>query len=237
MVVPAFNEQKLLAGSLKSIRESVAAAGLKTDQWELIVCDNASTDDTPRIAGQAGARVVHESHRQIARARNTGAATARGQWLLFVDADTWPNPALMRATLAAMESGEICAGGARVSSADSSAGVKLVVATWNLISGVLRLAAGGSLFCRRQAFLDLGGFNEELYAAEEIDFCRRLSEWGRTHGQRLIILSGVEFRTSLRKMELYGRFEIIGMFLRAVIHPSRMLRDKKLLGMWYDGRR
>ena len=91
VVAPAFNEQKLLARSLESIRAAITANGLVEGQWELIVCDNASTDDTAQIAAQAGARVVYESSRQIASARNCGAASARGQWLLFVDADTWPD--------------------------------------------------------------------------------------------------------------------------------------------------
>ena len=52
-----------------------------------------------------------------------------------------------------------------------------------------------------------------------------------------MILPKVRFKTSLRKLELYRPGEIIGMFCQAIIRPTRMLRDRKLLGMWYDGRR
>ncbi|HUN69649.1 MAG TPA: glycosyltransferase, partial [Burkholderiales bacterium] len=73
IVVPAFNEERLLASTLESIKAAAkvfdAAGG-----WELIVCDNNSTDATAEIARAAGAQVVFEPHNQISRARNRGAA-------------------------------------------------------------------------------------------------------------------------------------------------------------------
>ncbi|HEV2431491.1 MAG TPA: glycosyltransferase, partial [Burkholderiales bacterium] len=73
VVVPAFNEERLLAGSLAAIRDALHAfegAGWST---ELIVCDNNSTDRTAEIARNARAMVVFEPVNQIARARNAGA--------------------------------------------------------------------------------------------------------------------------------------------------------------------
>ncbi|HEX6156752.1 MAG TPA: glycosyltransferase, partial [Burkholderiales bacterium] len=67
IVVPAFNEERLLAGSLAAIRQAMGAF----DDAELIVCDNNSTDRTAEIARAAGARVVFEPLNQIGRARNT----------------------------------------------------------------------------------------------------------------------------------------------------------------------
>src|SRR5882672_352802 len=70
VVVPAFNEERLLPGSLLSIRaamEGFARFGWKS---ELIVCDNNSTDRTAEIAKSAGAEVVFEPVNQISRARN-----------------------------------------------------------------------------------------------------------------------------------------------------------------------
>ncbi|HEY8251721.1 MAG TPA: glycosyltransferase, partial [Burkholderiales bacterium] len=91
VVVPAFNEERLLAGSLTAIR--AAARAFDDAGWacELIVCDNNSTDRTAEIAREAGARVVFEPVNQIARARNAGAARASGEWLVFVDADSYPS--------------------------------------------------------------------------------------------------------------------------------------------------
>ena len=87
VIVPAFNEERLLPESLAAIGTATRAftdAGWST---ELIVCDNNSTDRTAEIARAAGATVVFEPHNQIARARNRGAGAARGEWLVFVDAE------------------------------------------------------------------------------------------------------------------------------------------------------
>ena len=94
IVVPAFNEERLLPGTLDSIN-AAAQAFDAAGGWELIVCDNNSTDRTAEIARAAGARVVFEPHNQISRARNTGAAAATGEWLLFVDAAAQQTPVLI----------------------------------------------------------------------------------------------------------------------------------------------
>src|SRR5580698_7482579 len=94
IVVPAFNEERLLGDSLGRI--NLAANAFQRRGWttELIVCDNNSTDKTPQIARAAGATVVFEPVNQIARARNRGAEAATGDWLVFVDADSHPGAGL-----------------------------------------------------------------------------------------------------------------------------------------------
>ena len=94
VVVPAFNEERLLAGSLAAIRDAMRAFDQDGGMSELIVCDNNSTDRTAEIARAAGATVVFEPVNQIARARNRGAAAASGDWLVFVDADSYPSKGL-----------------------------------------------------------------------------------------------------------------------------------------------
>jgi len=94
IVIPAFNEERLLGESLAQIKVA-ANVFIKTGwQTELIVCDNNSTDRTAEIARTAGALVVFEPINQIARARNTGASAATGGWLIFVDADSHPSAEL-----------------------------------------------------------------------------------------------------------------------------------------------
>src|SRR5688572_1912804 len=83
------------------------------DDAELIVCDNNSTDRTAEIARAAGATVVFEPINQIARARNRGAAAATGDWLIFVDADSYPTRELLEEVRKAILSGAL-AGGAVV---------------------------------------------------------------------------------------------------------------------------
>ncbi len=109
IIIPAYNEEQLLPDTLSSVRRAMAA--LPERSGEIVVTDNDSTDDTPEIARAAGAEVVFEEHRQIARARNTGGQFSRGRYLIFVDADTGITPELLAKTLTALDSGKICGGG------------------------------------------------------------------------------------------------------------------------------
>src|SRR5260370_32849597 len=81
---------------------------------ELIVCDNNSTDRTAEIAKGAGAQVVFEPVNQIGRARNAGAARARGDWIFFVDADSYPSVELFLDAADSLGSRRCLAGGGTV---------------------------------------------------------------------------------------------------------------------------
>jgi len=78
IVVPAFNEEKLLGDSLARMKSAADVFGRRGWETELVVCDNNSTDRTAEIARGAGALIVFEPVNQIARARNRGAAAATG---------------------------------------------------------------------------------------------------------------------------------------------------------------
>ena len=236
-VVPAFNEERGLAASLRSIRDGLRAfedAGWTT---ELIVCDNNSTDATAAIAREAGAQVVFEPVNQISRARNTGAARATGDWLLFVDADSHPSRALCADVLAAITTGRYIAGGTIVGFDQADRVVSVMGAIWNLISRTMTWAAGSFIFCGAAAFREIGGFSQELYAAEEIDLSRRLKRLARQRGQRLVILHRHPLVTSARKAQLYTPREMTRFIARTIVRRGRTLRSPEECFSWYDGRR
>ncbi len=237
VVIPAYNEEKLIAGTIAAVCESLRGAGLPRSAFEIIVCDNASSDATAVLAAQAGARVVFEPERQIARARNVGASRARAPGLLFLDADSWPDAALMGELVAALDDDRVVAGGAtvRMQGVPRSIGVSLRV--WNATSRLCGWAAGSFLFCRTDAFRAIGGFGLDFYVAEEIDFSRRIKRWGRARGLRFRILHRHPLLTSGRKGTLYSQREIWSLMLSMLRHPRRFFRDRRLLYLWYDGRR
>jgi glycosyltransferase involved in cell wall biosynthesis len=237
IVVPAFNEERLLPASLASIRTASAAftdAGWTT---ELIVCDNNSTDRTAEIAAAAGARVVFEPINQISRARNAGAAHATGEWLLFVDADSFPSRELFADVLRTIEGGRCIAGGSTVRVDLEGPLYHAALAWWNLLSRTLRWAAGSFIFCETAAFRELGGFAAELYAAEEIDLFRRLKRLARRRGRSIVILRDHPLLTSHRKLHLYTLREMLRFCLRTMLSGGRTLRSSKGSFPWYDGRR
>lgn len=114
VIVPAFNEEQGIAASLRSIRQAMTAFDDVRWSSELIVCDNNSTDGTAALARAEGARVVFEPINQISRARNTGAARATADWLMFVDADSHPSRELFVDVVGAIQEGRCIAGGSTV---------------------------------------------------------------------------------------------------------------------------
>jgi glycosyltransferase involved in cell wall biosynthesis len=233
VVVPAFNEEKVLAASLGAIRAAMTAF----DDAELIVCDNNSKDRTAAIAREAGAEVVFEPVNQISRARNAGARVARGEWLVFVDADSFPSRELFLHMKEVIAKGNCLAGGATVTFGDTTRAAKVAVCGWNAMSRLLRWAAGSFIFCEARAFRELGGFSEELYAAEEIELFQRLKHRARRQRRSIVILDRHPLLSSDRRLRLTGWRVVLRHFGLALVTGGRSLRTRKGCGLWYDGRR
>ena len=239
IIVPAFNEAKLIQGTLREIKHSLAAFHQLGWGTEVIVCDNNSTDATAALAREEGAGVVFEPVNQIGRARNTGAAAATGHWLIFVDADSHPSPELFRDVADAIASGRYLAGGSTVRLGGPAPGrvIQFLTAAWNRLSRVARLMAGSFIFCEREAFKEVGGFDLQLYASEEIDLSRKLKKLARKRGKRLVILHRHPLLTSSRKGQLYSHREILVFLVRNAFSLGRNLKSARHCFPWYDGRR
>jgi glycosyltransferase involved in cell wall biosynthesis len=237
IVIPAFNEEKLIAETLRAIgraREVLAARGWAS---ELIVCDNNSTDRTAELARVAGATVVFEPVNQIARARNTGAAAATGDWLLFIDADSHPSGELFGEVIEAIQTGKYLAGGCTVRMDASSKVAALGIRLWNAISRIGKYLAGSFIFCETAAFRELGGFSQRLYASEEIEFSKRLKKFTRQRGRKLIILHHHPLVTSARKLHLYSSRQHLRFLARTILGLGGTLTDREACHIWYDGKR
>jgi glycosyltransferase involved in cell wall biosynthesis len=237
IIIPAFNEERLIERCLQSISASLAANDKPQFTSEIIVVDNNSTDDTANLARQAGARVVFEPINQIGRARNAGAAVATGGWLLFVDADSILSPGLLADILRLIEDGKSVGCGSTVKMHGLPWWANGILQLWTRISILFRWAAGALVVCRSDAFRDVGGFNQELYAADEISLSQQLKKWGRQRGLQFVILTRHPLETSSRKAQLYSGREMAAQILHIVLHPRRSLQDGKQLPIWYDGRR
>lgn len=237
IAIPAFNEEKLLPDTLAAIQESAKAFEAMNWDWELVVCDNNSTDRTGELARAAGARVVFESQNQIARARNAAGQAARGDWILFVDADSQPSPELFAATGRAMQQPDILGGGSTLTMGSVPWWAAVWIHLWNGISRLMRWPAGSYFFCRSQAFRELEGFSKALYASEELEFAERLKRHGRRLEQRIHIISDHPLITSARKLSLYSPWDMVRLLLATVLTGGRALSDPKACGWWYDGRR
>lgn len=237
VVVPAFNEEKLIAASLLAIRSAMEAFAARGWGSELIVCDNNSTDRTAELARAAGAYVVFEPVNQIARARNKGAEAATGDWLIFVDADSQPSAELFADVAAAVESGKYIYGGCTIMLDGNYPVARLVTGLWNGISRVRKWAAGSFIFCETAAFREIGGFDKELFVSEELDLSNRLWRLARTRGKGAVILRRHPLVTSARKMHLYRRRDMARFLMRTILSGGRTMRNRDACHVWYDGKR
>ena len=237
VIVPAFNEEKFIARALRKIKaasDAFASAGWES---EIIVCDNNSSDRTAEKARAAGATVVFEPVNQISRARNKGAATATGDWLVFVDADSYPSRELFADLADAIRSGR-CLGGGAVVRMDRAVGwTKLFTPLWNAISRMKRWAAGSFVFCEAGVFREMGGFSQELYAAEELEFSERMKKLAPGRRKEVVILHRHPLVTSARKAHLYSLREHLVVLLKTLRHRGANLKDRAACTLWYDGRR
>jgi glycosyltransferase involved in cell wall biosynthesis len=227
-IVPAYNEEHELLGTLAAIHDAASSAG---QPYEIIVVDDASTDATPEIASQAGAKVIRINQRQIAAARNAGACAAQGEYLFFVDADTRINRAHVIGAIAAIQAG-YAGGSARVA-------MDGFVPMWGRVllhgfSGLyfgLKLGAGAFLFTTRHNFEAVGGFDEQYFAGEEVYFSLELKKLGRFKVLREPVV------TSGRKLRMYPAKHFLRKFFGVIVRGPRGVRSRAKLSLWYDGKR
>jgi glycosyltransferase involved in cell wall biosynthesis len=227
-VVPAHNEERLLGASLDAIHAAACEAALP---YELIVADDASTDGTASIARDKGARVVPCDHRQIARVRNTGARASTGDILIFVDADTLISAEVVRASLAALARGAV-GGGATLQIEGRLPW--WAPAIFRIASAAMRLMrwfAGCYVFCTRAAFDATGGFDEQLFATEEVAFSRALQRLGPVVILRELVV------TSGRKMRTHALREFLPVWGGVFPKGTAALRSRHKLSVWYGDRR
>ena len=237
IIIPAFNEEKLIGTTLQNIRDALPAFHRSNWATEIIVCDNNSSDRTAEITKDAGVKIVFEPINQIGRARNCGAAAATGDWFLFIDADSSPSTELFGEVAKVIESGRAIAGGStiRLDSADLPA--RFLTEFWNRISRILHWVAGSFIFCEASAFKTLGGFSSEFFTGEELDLSKRLKRFARSQRKQIVILTKYPLLTSARKIHLYRRGELGRYFLKAFFRPNTTMKSRDACSPWYDGRR
>ncbi len=221
IIVPAFNEEVFLPKTLATVCEAMGEIQIP---GEIIVVNNNSTDGTATIPERYGAKVIFEPKNQISRARNTGAKVAKGDHLIFIDADTIISPVLLQSALETLESSHYCGGGVIVTMDGSlTKEMQYVLDFWNWLSVKYDLAAGCFIFCTREGFEAIGGFSERVYASEEIWLSRGLKAWGKKQNQAFRIITDPPVLTSMRKLEWYSPLQMLLLSLPVLIFPPLVL--------------
>jgi glycosyltransferase involved in cell wall biosynthesis len=227
-IVPAYNEEHELSGTLAAIWEAASGAARP---YEIIVVDDASTDATRQIASGAGAKVIPINRRQIAASRNAGGRAAHGEYLFFVDADTRINRAHVSGGIAALEGGY--AGGSARVAMDGFVPIwgRMLLRGFSSVYFGLNLGAGAFLFTTRRNFDAVGGFDEQYFAGEEVYFSLELKKLGGFKVLREPVV------TSGRKLRMYPAKQFLRNFFGVIVGGPRAVRSRAKLRLWYDGKR
>ena len=177
VVVIGRNEGERLRRCLQSVQRA-DWAGIA---HEVIYVDSASSDGSVELARGLGATVLvlQDASPCAAKARNLGLRNARGQFILFLDGDTELAPHFVRQALVALQDQRLCAawGHRRESNPGQSLYTRVLDLDWVYPTG-RTLYFGGDVLVRRDALLQVGGFDGSLKAGEEPELCARLRAQG-----------------------------------------------------------
>jgi glycosyltransferase involved in cell wall biosynthesis len=212
VILPAHNEEALVGKALRSI----AAQSLGPDRVEAVVVNNGSLDRTGEIVEGIAeelrpliVRLVHDPRRGIARAKNIGGHAARGDWLVFMDADSSMSAGLLARIVERATRGERAASIRIVAdSADT-----LDRAFFDLMEWGKQLFGIRANMCwmTRELFDQLGGFDEALNQAEDLDLLTRARKAGVPVGH----IADEQIATSPRRLHRGPlRLGMLGMFGR-----------------------
>ncbi len=238
VIVPAYNEEGYLPRLLDSVDKARTCYLGGPHGVEIVVVDNASTDATEDLARMRGCRVVREERRVIAAVRNTGAGVAAGQVFVFIDADNTIHPDTFNAIDRCLSTGKIIAGASGVRMQRMSLGIAV---TYALMVPMVWLTGmdTGAVFCRREDFEAVKGYNEERLFAEDVQLLWDLKRLGRIRGQKLTRITSIKAIYSTRKFDKHGDWHYVSLiirFLYGVLFSKRSMDDFAQV-YWYGNQR
>ena len=200
VLIPAHNEEAYIGQCLQSIQ---AAAEKTTGEVEIIVALNRCSDQTAAIAADHQAFCVTENSKNLARIRNAAARAASGDIIVTIDADSRMSSNMLDEVAAKLATGKYIGGGVMIRPERWSLGIFMSLLTV-LPFLLLHRVSGGLFWCYRKDFEAVGGFNEALVSAEDLDFARRLKAHGKQNGRRFKTITGACITTSCRKFDTFG---------------------------------
>jgi len=225
VIVPAYNAEDTIGQCLEALDEQTHPPD------EVIVVDDGSTDRTVDVSKEFGARVVSQPNSGPAGARNRGAAMARGEILLFTDADCEPTPDWVEKMVTAFKDPEVVGAKGAYETRQRSLLARFVQLEYEdkcdqmqdveTIDFVDTYSAG----YRRGVFRSVGGFDGSFRVDEDQELSFRLAK----RGHKLVFVPGARvFHRHVTKLRDYARRKFwIGYWKARVVqaHPGKLKRD------------
>ncbi|MEW2299216.1 glycosyltransferase [Streptomyces sp. NPDC006655] len=231
VVIPAHNEAAYLPRYLPTVLASLTRWEESSGELgEVIVVDNASTDTTAEVAASFGVRVISESVRSIGRVRNSGAAVAGGRRLFFTDADVALPLEAITAAAAAMDAGAV-GGAIPPLYTPKRLGAWLLCAYWDHYRTAHGGAQGVAQFATASAFNTVGGYRDDLFMSEDVDFFHRLTAHGRATAAPVAILDELRVRPSTRRYDQWSSLRML--WWQNPVTARMRLSSPRMWRHWY----
>jgi glycosyltransferase involved in cell wall biosynthesis len=239
IVIPAYNEEKFLPDTLKSVHEAQAhfiRNFIPTPPTEIIVVNNASTDKTASVAKQLGARVVDHEVRNISSVRNAGIRTAQYSIVVMIDADSFLQDNALTEVYKLMKKGQTVGGGFNVKLISTKRSLRIAAAFFQVLIRAIAGISGAMFFFDRDSALAIGGFREDRLVAEDSTFSMGLRAYGKANGKkRFAYLSHVKVGTLDRKdSDVLTVFRWVSQALQAFLGHKQTIEE---LSYWYKPKR
>jgi len=196
IIIPTFNEGKYLPLLLDSIRPQ------DYTNYEIIVADAHSKDSTRKIARKYGCKVINGG--LPAKGRNNGARHAKGELLLFLDADVILPPGFLKENIACFKEKKLVCAGVYSRPLSNLLADKLLFLFSNFANITLKkvqpTGIGWCTFITKRIFKEVGGYDEELLLGEDINLTKKTKKY-----HAFDILRKKSVYVSVRRMEKEGR--------------------------------
>ncbi len=236
-IIPAYNEKDYLGTCLSTLIWDIRSANL-INSSEVIVVNNASTDETEYIARQfPEVQVLNEMRKGPAHARQKGLLVAQGKIVIFLDADNRIPPGWVSATLQEFEQhpNALCISGPCIFydlpflwRKIAWVYERVVSRTAHLLTG--HFVAGANFAVRKEAIDAVGGFDTSIaFYGEDVELAKRLAAIGEVRYTRNLVVE-----TSARRFNAEGvlkatavyalNFLAIWLFSRPIIQSYRDIR-------------
>jgi len=196
IIIPTLNEEKNLPFLLESIRTQTY------QNFEVIIADNNSKDKTREIAKKWSCKVVQGG--LPGEGRNSGARVSKGKILFFMDADVVLPKEFLEEVLSEMKKKQLDIAGCYVQPLSDKDIDALLYGIGNLyfkvIQFVLPQAAGHCIVVKKKVHEQIGGFDEDIKLAEDLDYVKRASKKGKFR-----YLENVKIPVLMRRWDKDGR--------------------------------
>lgn len=227
IVIPAYNVEKKIGACLDGLLAQVTPAD------EIIVVDDGSTDATRALAASKGVRVLAQANRGAAAARNAGAENARGEIVLFIDADSVPDAHWLAKMIAPFADSKVVGVSGEKKTRQKNLWARFIQEEYDYKYD--RIAAhrnidfvdSSTAAYRRDPFLANGGFDPALMEAEDVELSFRLAERGST---MILARDAIAWHTHPETLMEYLRRKYQYAFWRTQVYaryPTKIVADSR----------